>query len=102
MQFLFRAPAAAYLAWHEAFSGLVPVSDIKLTAGDGRAERGDGTATPRPPRRTTPVSRHGAISRDLTKYASYKLWVEKVRGAFAADADEPPGTNGNGPGSSRR
>ena len=43
-----------------------------------------------------PVSRHGAISRELTKYASYKSWAEKVRGTFAAEPDEPPGTNGSG------
>ena len=42
-----------------------------------------------------PVSRHGAISRDLTKYASYKSWAEKVRGAFATEPEEP-GTNGSG------
>jgi hypothetical protein len=30
------------------------------------------------------------------KYANYKSWAEKVRGAFAADPDEPPGTNGSG------
>ena len=74
------------------------MSDIKLSAGanDGRAGRGGIEPAPRLPRRTVPVSRHGAISRELTKYASYKLWADKVRGAFAADADEPPGTNGSG------
>lgn len=40
-------------------------------------------------------SRHGAISRELTKYASYKSWADKVRGAFAAEAEEPAGVNGN-------
>jgi len=52
-----------------------------------------------------PVSRHGAISRELTKYASYKSWAEKVRGAFTAETDEKPGTNGsttNGSGTPRR
>ena len=43
-----------------------------------------------------PVSRHGTISRELMKYANYKSWAEKVRGAFAAETDEPPGTNGSG------
>ena len=52
-----------------------------------------------------PVSRHGAISRELTKYASYKSWAEKVRGAFAADPEDKPGTSGsgtNGTGTPRR
>ena len=47
-------------------------------------------------RPAVPVSRHGAISRELTKYANYKSWAEKVRATFAAEADEPPGTNGSG------
>jgi hypothetical protein len=47
-----------------------------------------------------PVSRHGAISRELTKYASYKSWAEKVRGTFAAESDETP--NGKDSGTSRR
>ena len=47
-------------------------------------------------RPAVPVSRHGAISRELMKYANYKSWAEKVRGTFAADPDEPPGTNGSG------
>jgi len=47
-------------------------------------------------RPVVPVSRHGAISRELTKYANYKSWAEKVRGAFAAETDEPPGTKGSG------
>ena len=67
------------------------MSDIKVTPPDGR-ERSGSDSTPRLPRRTS-VSRHGAISRDLTKYASYKSWVEKVRTAFAADGDAPT-TNG--------
>jgi hypothetical protein len=70
------------------------VSEIKLPAGDGRVERG-GEAGPRLPRRGAPVSRHGAISRELTKYASYKSWADKMRGAFAAEADEATGANGN-------
>jgi hypothetical protein len=73
------------------------VSEIKLSAGDGRSERG-GESQPRVPRRA-PVSRHGAISRELTKYASYKSWADKVRGAFAAedeagDRNGPNGHNG--------
>jgi hypothetical protein len=72
------------------------LSDIKLTAAtsDGRADR---SPTDTLPRRPVPVSRHGAISRELMKYANYKSWAEKVRGAFAVDPDEPPRTNGSGP-----
>jgi hypothetical protein len=47
-------------------------------------------------RPAVPVSRHGAISRELMKYANYKSWAEKVRGTFAAETDEKPGTNGSG------
>ena len=74
------------------------MSDIKLSAaaGEGRADRSGIEPAPRLPRRPVPVSRHGAISRELTKYANYKSWTDKVRGAFAPDADEPPGTNGSG------
>jgi hypothetical protein len=70
------------------------VTDIKLPGGvDGSAG-----AEPAPRlRRGAPVSRHGAISRELTKYSSYKTWAEKVRGVFAADAADPPGVNGSGP-----
>jgi hypothetical protein len=69
------------------------VSDIKVTPPDPR-ERGSPEPASRLPRRTS-VSRHGAISRDLTKYASYKSWAEKARSAFAADGDVPApnGTN---------
>jgi hypothetical protein len=67
------------------------VSDIKVTPPDGRDRSGTEPA-PRLPRRG-PVSRHGAISRELTKYSNYKTWAEKARGAFAADS-EAPGTNG--------
>jgi hypothetical protein len=66
------------------------VSDIKVTPADGRDRAAD--PAPRLPRRTS-VSRHGAISRDLIKYSSYKTWAEKARGAFAADGDAP-GVNG--------
>jgi hypothetical protein len=61
------------------------VSDIKVTPAEGR-DRAAAEPAPRLPRRTS-VSRHGAISRELTKYSSYKIWAEKARGAFAADAD---------------
>lgn len=76
------------------------MSDGKLS-GDGRAERAAGEAAPRPPRRGAP-SRHGAISRELTKYASYKSWAEKVRGAFAPDADDEAGGRGGTNGTHRR
>lgn len=45
------------------------------------------------------MSRHGAISRELTKYSNYKSWAEKARGAFAADPEVP---SPNGAGHSRR
>jgi hypothetical protein len=67
------------------------VSDIKVTPPDGRERVGTEPA-PRLPRRG-PVSRHGAISRELTKYSNYKTWAEKARGAFAADG-EASGTTG--------
>lgn len=76
------------------------MSDIKLS-GQGRTERGTGESASRPPRRVAP-SRHGAISRELTKYASYKSWAEKVRGAFAAEAEDAPGANGGANGAPRR
>ena len=72
------------------------MTDIKLPAGDTRADRTGSESAPRLPRRGAIVSRHGAISRELTKYANYKSWAEKVRGAFAPDADEKPGVNGSG------
>jgi hypothetical protein len=73
------------------------VSDIKVTPPEGR-DRAGAEPAPRLPRRTS-VSRHGAISRELTKYSNYKSWVEKARGAFAAEGD----TNGtNGANHSRR
>ncbi len=67
------------------------MSDIKVTPPDGR-DRGGTEPSPRLPRRG-PVSRHGAISRELTKYSNYKTWAEKARGAFAAEG-EAPGSNG--------
>ncbi|MBX3704156.1 MAG: hypothetical protein KF822_10300 [Steroidobacteraceae bacterium] len=72
------------------------MSEIKIPAGpgNGRSERGGTEPAPRPPRRGAP-SRHGAISRELTKYASYKSWADKMRGTFAAEADDHPGVNGN-------
>lgn len=76
------------------------MSDIKLS-GQGRPERGAGESAARLPRRAMP-SRHGAISRELTKYASYKSWADKVRGAFAAEAEDTPGANGGANGAHRR
>ncbi len=71
------------------------MSDIKVTPADGRERSAAEPAAPRLPRRTS-VSRHGAISRELTKYSNYKTWAEKARGAFAADADGL-GANGSIP-----
>jgi hypothetical protein len=70
------------------------VSDIKVTPPEARERGGQGDPAPRLPRRTS-VSRHGAISRELTKYSNYKTWVEKARGAFTADGDVA-GPNGSG------
>ena len=96
MQFLFLPRHPAYFAWHEACSGLCHVSDIKVTTADSRADHAAAEPLPRLPRRGAAVSRHGAISRELTKYASYKSWTEKMRGAFAADAGETPAANSSG------
>lgn len=63
------------------------MSDIKVTPPDDR-DRGGTEPAPRLPRRG-PVSRHGAISRELTKYSNYKTWAEKARGAFAAEGETP-------------
>lgn len=72
------------------------MSDIKVTPADARERAAaEPAAAPRLPRRTS-VSRHGAISRELTKYSNYKTWAEKARGAFAADADGL-GVNGSVP-----
>lgn len=67
------------------------MTDIKLSAsaGDGRTERG-GTDTPRVPRRGAVVSRHGTISRELTKYSNYKTWADKVRSAWRTENGEDP------------
>jgi hypothetical protein len=73
------------------------VSDIKVTPPEPRDRNGTEPA-PRLPRRTS-VSRHGAISRELTKYSNYKTWAEKARGAFAPDGDAVSPAN---PGHSRR
>jgi hypothetical protein len=70
------------------------VSDIKVTPAEAR-DRAAAEAAPRLPRRTS-GSRHGAISRELTKYSNYKTWAEKARGAFAADGDAL-GANGSPP-----
>jgi hypothetical protein len=72
------------------------VTDIKLSAADSRPDRGSEPA-PRAPRRAGVASRHGAISRELTKYSNYKTWAEKVRSAFAPDADEKNGASGGTP-----
>ena len=74
------------------------MSDIKVTPPEPRDRNGPEPAAPRLPRRTS-VSRHGAISRELTKYANYKTWAEKARGAFAADGEA---VTPNGSGHSRR
>ena len=68
------------------------MSDIKVTPPESGDRSAQEPLPPRLPRRTS-VSRHGAISRELTKYSNYKTWAEKARGAFAADG-EVPGTNG--------
>ena len=68
------------------------MSDIKVTPPDSGDRSAQEPAPPRLPRRTS-VSRHGAISRELTKYSNYKTWAEKARGAFAADG-EVPGAKG--------
>jgi hypothetical protein len=73
------------------------VSDIKVTPPEPRDRAGTEPA-PRLPRRTS-VSRHGAISRELTKYSNYKTWAEKARGAFAADGEA---VNPSNPGHTRR
>ncbi|MBM4219708.1 MAG: hypothetical protein FJ171_08775 [Gammaproteobacteria bacterium] len=70
------------------------MSDIKVTPPGGR-DRGGPEPAPRLPRRS-PVSRHGAISRELTKYSNYKSWAEKARGAFAADPDTTSASGGHG------
>jgi hypothetical protein len=67
------------------------VSEIKVTPPDARDRAADPAARLA---RRAPVSRHGAISRDLTKYSSYKSWAEKARVAFVADGETPPGVNG--------
>ena len=68
------------------------MSDIKVTPPESGERSTQEPVPPRLPRRTS-VSRHGAISRELTKYSNYKTWAEKARGAFAADG-EIPGANG--------
>jgi hypothetical protein len=71
------------------------LSDIKVTPPEPRDRNGVEPTPPRLPRRTS-VSRHGAISRELTKYSNYKSWAEKARGAFAADGEAAsPGGSGH-------
>ena len=68
------------------------MTDIKLSAGagDGRTDRGGADAPPRVPRRGAVVSRHGTISRELTKYSNYKSWADKVRSAWRSENGEEP------------
>lgn len=73
------------------------MSDIKVTPPEPR-DRSAPEPAPRLPRRTS-VSRHGAISRELTKYSNYKTWAEKARGAFTTDGEA---VSPNGSGHSRR
>lgn len=73
------------------------MTDIKVTPPEPRDRTGTEPA-PRLPRRTS-VSRHGAISRELTKYSNYKIWAEKARSAFTADGEA---TTGPGTKHSRR
>ena len=68
------------------------MTDIKLSAGagDGRTDRGGTDVPPRVPRRGAAVSRHGTISRELTKYSNYKSWADKVRAAWRSENGEEP------------
>ena len=68
------------------------MTDIKLSAsaGDGRTDHGGTETPPRVPRRGAVVSRHGTISRDLTKYSNYKTWADKVRTAWRKEDGEEP------------
>ncbi|MSQ91441.1 MAG: hypothetical protein EXR87_00700 [Gammaproteobacteria bacterium] len=68
------------------------MTDIKLSAGagDGRTDRGGTDVPPRVPRRGAAVSRHGTISRELTKYSNYKTWADKVRTAWRKEDGEEP------------
>lgn len=67
-------------------------------AGNGRGNGADLAAAPRAARsgaaarRGAPVSRHGAIARDLIRFASYQLWAERVRTTWQAD-DGPAGSS---------
>ena len=78
------------------------MTDIKLSAssGDGRTDRGGADVPPRVPRRGAVVSRHGTISRELTKYSNYKSWADKVRSAWRSENGEEP--TESPPGSGRR
>jgi len=76
------------------------VTDIKLSAGDGRTDRGGAEVPPRVPRRGAAVSRHGTISRELTKYANYKSWADKVRSTWRSEKGEEP--DDPAPGNGRR
>jgi hypothetical protein len=78
------------------------VTEIKLSgsAGDGRLDRGGAEAPPRVPRRGAVVSRHGTISRELTKYSNYKSWADKVRSTWRSENGDEPAEPG--PGTGRR
>jgi hypothetical protein len=78
------------------------VREIKVSTGpgDGRTDRGSAAVPPRVSRRGAAVSRHGTISRELTKYSNYKSWAEKVRTAWRSENDEKP--EDPVPGSGRR
>ena len=78
------------------------MTEIKLSAsaGDGRPDRGGAEPPPRVPRRGAVVSRHGTISRELTKYSNYKSWADKVRAAWRSENGEEPAEPA--PGTGRR
>lgn len=78
------------------------MTDIKLSAGagDGRTDRNGVEVPVRVPRRGAAVSRHGTISRELTKYSNYKTWADKVRTAWRSENGEEPAEPA--PGNSRR
>lgn len=76
------------------------MSDIKLSAGNGRTERPGAEPPVRAPRRPATVSRHGTISRELTKYSNYKSWADKIRSGWRHENGEAP--TEPAPGTTRR
>lgn len=66
------------------------MDDRRLVAGavNGPSGRGADAAPARPARRTIPTSRHGAITRDLIRFASYQLWAEQVRSEWQPEEPE--------------